>query len=133
MVYLSCWFFFSSERRHTRCALVTGVQTCALPISAGDRMRVALAEQIAATTAQREQLTQQMPMHQKDADRGDHHRQPEHAGQQQYPGIRNVQVNTQIEEDVGEPGAAITDNGRASSRERVWQEGDNSDVDEPIK
>src|SRR3546814_18416057 len=28
-------FFFSSRRRHTRCALVTGVQTCALPISLG--------------------------------------------------------------------------------------------------
>src|SRR3546814_9028993 len=26
-------FFFSSRSRHTRCALVTGVQTCALPIS----------------------------------------------------------------------------------------------------
>src|SRR3546814_3964622 len=30
---LFCVFFFSSRRRHTRCALVTGVQTCALPIS----------------------------------------------------------------------------------------------------
>src|SRR3546814_10505218 len=29
----SLLFFFSSRRRHTRCALVTGVQTCALPIS----------------------------------------------------------------------------------------------------
>src|SRR3546814_3739258 len=29
-----CFFFFSSIRRHTRCALVTGVQTCALPILA---------------------------------------------------------------------------------------------------
>src|SRR3546814_7450266 len=29
---LNCLFFFSSRRRHTRCALVTGVQTCALPI-----------------------------------------------------------------------------------------------------
>src|SRR3546814_4760448 len=28
-------FFFSSRRRHTRCALVTGVQTCALPIFHG--------------------------------------------------------------------------------------------------
>src|SRR3546814_18074485 len=28
-----CVIFFSSRRRHTRCALVTGVQTCALPIS----------------------------------------------------------------------------------------------------
>src|SRR3546814_2476828 len=33
MVCLFCVFFFSSRRRHTRCALVTGVQTCALPIS----------------------------------------------------------------------------------------------------
>src|SRR3546814_7546535 len=37
MVYYLCSvevvvFFFSSRRRHTRCALVTGVQTCALPI-----------------------------------------------------------------------------------------------------
>src|SRR3546814_2597888 len=32
-VVLSALFFFSSRRRHTRCALVTGVQTCALPIS----------------------------------------------------------------------------------------------------
>src|SRR3546814_1710183 len=29
---LGCFFFFSSRRRHTRCSLVTGVQTCALPI-----------------------------------------------------------------------------------------------------
>src|SRR3546814_3111811 len=35
MFYFLClliFFFFSSRRRHTRCALVTGVQTCALPI-----------------------------------------------------------------------------------------------------
>src|SRR3546814_8755901 len=33
VVPLMYWvFFFSSRRRHTRCALVTGVQTCALPI-----------------------------------------------------------------------------------------------------
>src|SRR3546814_14743168 len=31
------FFFFSSRRRHTRCALVTGVQTCALPISPAAR------------------------------------------------------------------------------------------------
>src|SRR3546814_3322837 len=31
-VFLFLVFFFSSRRRHTRCALVTGVQTCALPI-----------------------------------------------------------------------------------------------------
>src|SRR3546814_14563825 len=37
IILFSCFFqfffFFSSRRRHTRCALVTGVQTCALPIS----------------------------------------------------------------------------------------------------
>src|SRR3546814_4645368 len=37
------FFFFSSRRRHTRCALVTGVQTCALPIwFAGPRLPVPL-------------------------------------------------------------------------------------------
>src|SRR3546814_7720549 len=35
-------FFFSSRRRHTRCALVTGVQTCALPISIHTAHRGAL-------------------------------------------------------------------------------------------
>src|SRR3546814_8923642 len=34
MSFVSLLFFFSSRRRHTRCALVTGVQTCALPIYA---------------------------------------------------------------------------------------------------
>src|SRR3546814_9993379 len=33
MCHIVFFFFFSSRRRHTRCALVTGVQTCALPIS----------------------------------------------------------------------------------------------------
>src|SRR3546814_10415879 len=33
-MFVMVCFFFSSRRRHTRCALVTGVQTCALPILA---------------------------------------------------------------------------------------------------
>src|SRR3546814_9291935 len=33
LLFVCLCFFFSSRRRHTRCALVTGVQTCALPIS----------------------------------------------------------------------------------------------------
>src|SRR3546814_5670815 len=37
MVCVSFVFFCSSRRRHTRCALVTGVQTCALPICYVDR------------------------------------------------------------------------------------------------
>src|SRR3546814_3061199 len=35
MMFSCVFFFFSSRRRHTRCALVTGVQTCALPIYRG--------------------------------------------------------------------------------------------------
>src|SRR3546814_5257070 len=37
-------FFFSSRRRHTRCALVTGVQTCALPICLTDEEAKKFAE-----------------------------------------------------------------------------------------
>src|SRR3546814_8622669 len=39
LLFMSYVFFFSSRRRHTSCALVIGVQTCALPIS-GPRERV---------------------------------------------------------------------------------------------
>src|SRR3546814_6613696 len=45
LLSISVCFCFSSRRRHTRCALVTGVQTCALPIyleslgGAGDALR----------------------------------------------------------------------------------------------
>src|SRR3546814_6281432 len=45
--------FFSSRRRHTSCALVTGVQTCALPISGG-KLQTGLA-------AKREQTPVELP------------------------------------------------------------------------
>src|SRR3546814_10474327 len=38
LIAICMCFFFSSRRRHTRCALVTGVQTCALPICVGLRL-----------------------------------------------------------------------------------------------
>src|SRR3546814_3704714 len=41
-----CVFFFSSRRRHTRCALVTGVQTCALPISLVTTLTKRMAEDL---------------------------------------------------------------------------------------
>src|SRR3546814_9680610 len=59
MITVCVIFFFSSRRRHTRCALVTGVQTCALPIStlalpaliasADDRARLRFLEFFAVT------------------------------------------------------------------------------------
>src|SRR3546814_9209014 len=68
--YVIFFFFFSSRRRHTRCALVTGVQTCALPICArplprevvGDTGRIrwtnaCIGAAITATGTQRAQLT----------------------------------------------------------------------------
>src|SRR3546814_1507421 len=42
------YFFFSSRRRHTMCALVTGVQTCALPISLSNDRADFIAEQLGA-------------------------------------------------------------------------------------
>src|SRR3546814_6710547 len=39
MSICSVYFFFSSSRRHTICALVSGVQTCALPISGNHTAR----------------------------------------------------------------------------------------------
>src|SRR3546814_6495344 len=41
-------FFFSSRRRHTRCALVTGVQTCALPIS-GNHLIIGIVDEMLLT------------------------------------------------------------------------------------
>src|SRR3546814_6344915 len=40
-------FFFSSRKRHTRCALVTGVQTCALPILPRAELRPTLVRLLA--------------------------------------------------------------------------------------
>src|SRR3546814_20720643 len=55
-------FFFSSRRRHTRCALVTGVQTCALPISTVSHVNAVQAtlkaneEQMAGQAASQQEL-----------------------------------------------------------------------------
>ena len=38
--FVFCFFFFSSRRRHTRYISVTGVQTCALPIWGGSKIKI---------------------------------------------------------------------------------------------
>src|SRR3546814_7371487 len=53
-------FLFSSRRRHTRCALVTGVQTCALPIC--EWLALSFADRvIAVSPALAAQLRQSFP------------------------------------------------------------------------
>src|SRR3546814_2911709 len=52
-------FFLSSRRRHTRCALVTGVQTCALPIC-DDQLAAVLGHEVGHVVARHpsEQMSQ---------------------------------------------------------------------------
>src|SRR3546814_11993609 len=66
------FLFFSSRRRHTRCALVTGVQTCALPIYAEesveteDQVSVGTGAtdsgEILVTARRREESAQEIPL-----------------------------------------------------------------------
>src|SRR3546814_13952824 len=48
LFFVFFFFFFSSRRRHTICALVTGVQTCALPISFGGVRRLCASPSVCA-------------------------------------------------------------------------------------
>src|SRR3546814_6846689 len=54
-------FFFSSRRRHTRCALVTGVQTCALPICLIEKIaELLLARKLAMLADVRDESTDEV-------------------------------------------------------------------------
>src|SRR3546814_20913033 len=50
---LSFIFFFASRRRHTRCALVTGVQTCALPIYSKNERAIRAARRLLTASTYR--------------------------------------------------------------------------------
>src|SRR3546814_3668726 len=94
------FFFFSSRRRHTRCALVTGVQTCALPIYAADRAVLRRARGSARIENARAALIVADAEHDIEL-----LTQSLHAGLQRATKLRNVGRLDQI--------------GRASCRERV--------------
>src|SRR3546814_7051185 len=98
-VWCVCVFFFSSRRRHTRCALVTGVQTCALPICWRCPSRLA-----PATTPQ-------------PVEPGERYRDV--SPPPQLPGDRAVETQPRDAAAVGGP--AGVEIGRASCRERVCQ------------
>src|SRR3546814_6933413 len=67
MLILGLSFFFSSRRRHTRCALVTGVQTCALPIYESaitrDDLKVTIRHDTNLQPEQKETLLQILTKH----------------------------------------------------------------------
>src|SRR3546814_14200667 len=96
-----CFFLFSSRRRHTRCALVTGVQTCALPISlvhlleVGDQLLLALLG---------------------DPGRGEH---PAPVGEDQVD--TGLLEGRELAEDLALEPFLAGEIGRASCRERVCQ------------
>src|SRR3546814_12432005 len=112
------WFFFSSRRRHTRCALVTGVQTCALPIferpldEEGHEQDGAHAEGVELALSSPLALAEQ-PGEAEGAkaeadDQQELHRQPEaeagsEAGGERWAGVQRI---------------AERENGRAPCRER---------------
>src|SRR3546814_9826325 len=64
-----CFFFFSSRRRHTRCALVTGVQTCALPICGIGRGTAERAPWIGPDAGLEEEGAREIVDDRRDADR----------------------------------------------------------------
>src|SRR3546814_10368779 len=99
---MCCFFFFSSRRRHTRCALVTGVQTCALPISY--EHRAAGATEVMVGSARRWALMHEL--------RGEP--EPDSASLMQHM----TAVDLLIIEGWKAEGHEI---GRASCRERVCQ------------
>src|SRR3546814_6529822 len=72
---LYCMFFFSSRRRHTRCALVTGVQTCALPIWLHEGVPVTHREWLSAPVARHTLLSGARPGHEAARRHQFHHAQ----------------------------------------------------------
>src|SRR3546814_10793140 len=94
-------FFFSSRRRHTRCALVTGVQTCALPICEGQDMAGVPGEEVVVGVARFQEVVEGLEgeLRVRRVEEGDDDRR--------QPAVLQQSLEAEI--------------GRASCRERVCQ------------
>src|SRR3546814_2714881 len=102
-MYLSVvFFFFSSRRRHTRCALVTGVQTCALPIFPGEPL---VCDGLELPLKRRKE---RMALEARGLIKG---AQATYLGPGRKPGFARVDIHGIDEPEIG----------RASCRERVCQ------------
>src|SRR3546814_2238778 len=104
-------FFFSSRRRHTSCALVTGVQTCALPISRlGDEVRagapLATLASVEVSDAQAELRIAEQEWHRVSA-----------LGREAVAGRRIIEAKIAVDRAR----AKARENGTASGRERECQ------------
>src|SRR3546814_16281127 len=121
MLHSSFVFFFSSRRRHTRCALVTGVQTCALPISIPkDRLQKTFDAAIARC---RGRSMAHIPMPEGESFRLEFVTDKSWSGYNYYQGGYHslIQVNTDLPKI-----------GRASCRDRVCQYVSHSVVAGPV-
>src|SRR3546814_13176152 len=137
------FFFFSSRRRHTRCALVTGVQTCALPIlelverDAVDLVPV-IAERMHITLADRAPVDEFDPRLERALRCRDELVlvDPEHLVEAEDRRNRRFAHADRADLrrfDQRPPGAAVVEIGRASCRESVCQYVSISVVAVPLK
>src|SRR3546814_3293099 len=106
-MFLFVCFFFSSRRRHTSCALVTGVQTCALPISSA-RVKPGDVVELGAKAREMALVMEAQSLAERDV--------PEYVAQDGPAKVTFVRVPTL--DEVPYPVKKI---GRASCRERVCQ------------
>src|SRR3546814_2510374 len=120
-IYL-CVFFFSSRRRHTRCALVTGVQTCALPIC-GSGKTTLLADLIPLLVAQGLRVsTIKHAHHDFDVDQPGKDSYRHRAAGASEVLISSARRFALMRELRGEPEPGLAEQiGRAAGRERVCQ------------
>src|SRR3546814_520829 len=109
------FFFFSSRRRHTRCALVTGVQTCALPIfdvgCGGGLLSEALAREGADVTAidLADDLVKVARLHGLESGvKVDYRLQPVEALAGEQPGAFDAVTCMEMPEHVPDPGAILS-------------------------
>src|SRR3546814_3543608 len=100
-------FCVSSRRRHSRCALVTGVQTWALPISRNDGDDVRTLRGDAWVDARR--LAEVLGQMVQDAAN-----EVSGVGLYNVPGRLEIGINARLD-------VAVEEIGRASCRERVWK------------